>query len=95
METFWIAILSAALGSALIILNEWVKTLFEQKKQKKKLAIWSVLEEKAPTTLTIEDLTTSTGIDTEQVESLIYEMMREGIVIKAQFGNFTTYKPRI
>lgn len=65
-----------------------------QEKQWKKLSVWEVLEETAPTSLTIEQISERTGIDTEQLKPLLYEMLEEGTIFQALLGNFVTRKPK-
>jgi gas vesicle protein len=89
------AVLAAAIGSFLIIANEWVKVLFEKKKEKKKLKIWNALEQTGPSArwLAIEHLSEETGIDVEEIKPLIYEMLREGTVFEAPMaGKFMRHR---
>lgn len=94
MESFWVAFTAAAIGSILIILNEWVKVFFEQRKQKKKLVIWNALEQtgNTPPSFTIEQLSEVTKINIEQLKPLLYEMLQEGVIFEGSLhGTFTRY----
>ncbi|GEM_PF-6951247 len=98
-DALWVtvggAVLATAIGSILIIVNEWVKVSFEKKKEKKKLTIWNALEQTGPGTrwLTIEHISEETEIGVEELKPLIYEMLREGTVSEADRpGTFTRPK---
>lgn len=94
MDTLWVALSAAAIGSFLIILNEWIKVYFERKKQRNKLAIWNALEQTGttPPSLTIEDIAMETGIDNENLTPLLYEMIQEGTISDGPFHAFTRYR---
>lgn len=92
------AIVGAIIGALLIILNEWVKAYFEQKKQKKKLKIWAALEQtgSVPCLLSKEDLSIVTGLSGRNITPLIYEMLQEGTVSEgSRPGTFTRYKDKV
>lgn len=95
MENFWVVLIAAAVGSSLIILNEWIKIFFERKKQRKKLSVWNALEQKDTTrpSLAIGELSDVTGMDSEELRPLIYEMVQDRTIVEGfSPGSFMRYR---
>ncbi len=95
-EAIYSAILAGAVGSFLIIVNEWFKVFLKRCKQNKKLKIWKAMEQTgiSLSEWTLEDLTKETLISSGRLQSLIYEMIQEGTAMEGTRRNtFTRHKP--
>lgn len=99
MESFYGGIIGAAIGaligSGLIILNDRIKICSEKSRQKKKFKIWNTLEQtgNTPPSLTMEQISQTTGLCVDQLEPLLYEMIQEGTVKEGPVPKvFTRYK---
>ena len=82
METILGALIGAIIGSMLIIINEWAKIYFGEKKTKRKFKIWTALEQGGitPPSLRFEEISKATGLCAKEIEPLLYEMIQEGTV---------------
>lgn len=95
MDIIWVTLLGAIVGSVLIIINEWVKICFDNKKGKKKFDIWNTLKQTdyAPPTLNDNQLSEITKIDIKEISYLLYEMVKEGTISEGPSpSSFTRYK---
>jgi len=94
MDTIWGTLLGAIVGSVLIIINEWVKTYFEDRKEKKKFDIWNELKQTdiTPPIMNDKKLSEATKINIKEISSLLYEMVREGTIHEGPSSTFKRYK---
>ena len=73
---------------------EWIKKYFRQRRESKKLLIYKLLEQTGPTppSLTVKQICEATGLREAEIESLLYEMIREGTLREGLFSKtFTRY----
>lgn len=72
--------------------------VLKQRKTENKFIIWCALEQtnSTPPSSRVEELSNETGIDTKQIEELLFEMLEEGIIFEGPFPRtFTRYAKKL